>query len=100
MNVREFNTNSPETLDRYVGVTIGLTLFTFYIVIAVQKHTSFHERGARLRDRAAWPILYPKRLAQETRRSGVKQQRVSAEETPRRADTSPGIEMNERRNPV
>jgi len=57
MNVMEINPGSLETVDRYVEVTIALTVLTFYIVVTLQTHTSFHEKGATLRRRAAWPIL-------------------------------------------
>jgi len=45
------------TINRYVEVTIALTVFTFYIVVTLQTHTAFHEKGAKLQRRAAWPIL-------------------------------------------
>ena len=46
-----------ETINRYVEVTVALTVFTFYIVVTLQTHTSLHEKGAKLQSRAAWPIL-------------------------------------------
>jgi hypothetical protein len=57
MNVKEINPGSLETLVRYIWVTIVLTLITVYVVITLQAHTSFHEPGAGLQKRAAWPIL-------------------------------------------
>ena len=65
MNVSEINPGSLGTLARYAEVTIALTLLTFYIVITVTTHTSFHERGVSWRQRAAWPILFPWRWVQE-----------------------------------
>jgi hypothetical protein len=57
MNVKEINPGSLETLVRYIWVTIVLTLITVYVVVTLQAHTSFHEPGAGLQGRAAWPIL-------------------------------------------
>jgi hypothetical protein len=57
MNVKEINPGSLETLVRYIWVTIVLTLLTVYVVVTLQTHTSFHEPGAKLQKRAAWPIL-------------------------------------------
>jgi len=57
MNVVEINTGSLETLSHYVETTIPLTAFIFYIVVTVQRHTAFHEKGAKWQRRAAWPIL-------------------------------------------
>ena len=55
----EINTGSLETLNHYVEATIALTAFTFYVVVALQTHTAFHERAAKWQRRAAWPILLP-----------------------------------------
>ncbi|KAG1814731.1 uncharacterized protein BJ212DRAFT_1481921 [Suillus subaureus] len=57
MNVVEFNQGSLQTLDRYVEVTISLTLFTIYIVVTLQTYSSFHDRNAPFLRRAVWPIL-------------------------------------------
>ncbi|OAX32053.1 hypothetical protein K503DRAFT_852217 [Rhizopogon vinicolor AM-OR11-026] len=48
MNVKEINPGSLETTVRYMQITIALTAFTFYVVVTLQTHTSFHERGATL----------------------------------------------------
>jgi len=55
----EINPGSLETLNRYIQVTVALTALTFYVVVTLQMHTSFHEKDARLPRRAAWPILLP-----------------------------------------
>jgi len=57
MNVMEMKPRVLETINRYVEVTVALTVFTFYIVVTLQTHTSLHEKGAKLQSRAAWPIL-------------------------------------------
>jgi len=67
MNVVEINPGSLETLAHYVEATISLTLLTFYIVIALQKHTSFHEANAKFHQRAAWPYLFLRRWILEKR---------------------------------
>ncbi|OJA16734.1 hypothetical protein AZE42_07555 [Rhizopogon vesiculosus] len=59
MNVREISPGTLGTIGLYAQITIALTAFTFYVVVMLQTHTSFHERGAPLRKRAAWPILLP-----------------------------------------
>jgi hypothetical protein len=67
MNVVEIKPGSLETLAHYVEATISLTLFTFYIVITLQKHTSFHEENAKFYQRAAWPYLSLRRWILEKR---------------------------------
>ncbi|KAF8841445.1 hypothetical protein BDN67DRAFT_1010645 [Paxillus ammoniavirescens] len=59
MNVREINgAASGETLARYAGVTISLTIFTAWLVIAFQTESSFHHQGSSLWRRAGWPMFY------------------------------------------
>jgi len=65
MNVSEINPGSLETLAHYVETTICLTLFTVYIVVTLQSHSTIHAPGATLPQRAAWPILFPKRWMQK-----------------------------------
>ncbi|KAG9311756.1 hypothetical protein JVU11DRAFT_7999 [Chiua virens] len=62
MNVGEINPGTKETLARYVEVTIGLTVLTTWIAIALQRHSTFHERGDGIEKRALWPIVYAYRL--------------------------------------
>ena len=57
MNVLEIN-GTPEPLARYIETTISLTLFTAYIVITLQTHSSFHSPNSPLRIRAAWPGIF------------------------------------------
>ncbi|OJA11295.1 hypothetical protein AZE42_06522 [Rhizopogon vesiculosus] len=59
MNVREINPGTLGTTVRYTQITIALTALTFYVVVTLQTHTSFHDRGATMCKRAAWPILLP-----------------------------------------
>ncbi|KAJ8580013.1 hypothetical protein M405DRAFT_855074 [Rhizopogon salebrosus TDB-379] len=57
MNIKEINPGTLWTLVRYIEITIGLTLFTVYVVVTLQTHTFFHKPGARFWERAIWPIL-------------------------------------------
>ena len=61
----EINPGSLETLAHYVEITISLTLLTVYIVVTLQKHTSFHAENAEFHERAAWPYLFLRRRIQE-----------------------------------
>jgi len=65
MNVSEINPGSLETLAHYVETTICLTLFTVYLVITLQPHSTIHTPGGTLLQRAAWPILFSKRWIQK-----------------------------------
>ncbi|KAI6044636.1 hypothetical protein EDC04DRAFT_2641371 [Pisolithus marmoratus] len=63
MNVREFigspgGTPAPETLPRYVAVTLALTSFTVWLVIALQTYSSFHPPNSSRWRRFGWPIFY------------------------------------------
>lgn len=59
MNVREFiGGSAPETLPRYVAVTLALTSFTAWLVIALQTYSSFHPPGCSRWRRFGWPICY------------------------------------------
>jgi len=84
MNVIEINPQSLETLNHYVEATIALTMFTFYIVVTLQTHTAFHEKGAKLQRRAAWPILLlwravPERMKKFLRRRSEENEQVPPE---------------------
>lgn len=63
MNVREFigdpnGVPAPETLPRYVAVTLSLTIFTVWLVIALQPHSSVHPPGCSPWRRFGWPIFF------------------------------------------
>jgi len=75
MNVVEINSGSLETLNHYVETTIALTVFTIYIVVTLQTHTSFHEKGATLQRRAAWPILLLWRAVERMKKFLVPQEK-------------------------
>jgi len=75
MNVVEINPGSLETLAHYVEATISLTLLTFYVVITLQRRSSFHEENAKFHQRAAWPYLFLRRWILE-KRTGAKGRRV------------------------
>jgi len=61
MNVAEINPGSLQTLTHYVETTVALTIFTVYIVVALQSHSTIHNPGSSLLQRVAWPILFSKR---------------------------------------
>ncbi|OAX31584.1 hypothetical protein K503DRAFT_805956 [Rhizopogon vinicolor AM-OR11-026] len=82
MNVKEINPDSLETLVRYVQITIALTAVTFYVVVTLQTHTSFHERGATLYKRAVWPIILPGKILKKIKT-------VAWPHPPRKADSFP-----------
>jgi len=65
MNVAEIMPGTLGTLDHYVETTISLTVFTAYIVVTLQTHSSFHSPNAPLRIRAAWPGLFLWRVIHE-----------------------------------
>ncbi|KAG2357380.1 hypothetical protein BDR07DRAFT_1463573 [Suillus spraguei] len=67
MNVMEINEGTFLTLDRYVEVSISLTLFTVYIVITLQPYSSFHDPDAPFLRRAVWPILTLCKVMTKTR---------------------------------
>ncbi|KAG2065410.1 hypothetical protein BDR04DRAFT_1174855 [Suillus decipiens] len=67
MNVMEFNQGSLQTLDHYVEASISLTLFTIYIVITLQPHSSLHDTDAPFLRRAVWPILTLCKIMAKTR---------------------------------
>ncbi|KAG2140513.1 uncharacterized protein EDB93DRAFT_1252799 [Suillus bovinus] len=71
MNVVEFNSGSLQTLSRYVEITISLTLFTVYLVVTLQTHSSFHDRNAPFMRRAVWPALTLWKAMHKTREKTV-----------------------------
>ncbi|KAI9568117.1 hypothetical protein HD554DRAFT_2022923, partial [Boletus coccyginus] len=58
MNVREMNQGTTETLARYVEVTIGLTVLTSWLAIALQKESTFHVQNSNNWERVLWPVFY------------------------------------------
>lgn len=56
MNVKEINPESLVTLPRYVGVAIGMTVATIWIIIAFQSQYLLPENYT-LFMRLGWPIL-------------------------------------------
>jgi hypothetical protein len=68
MNVVEINPGSLETIARYVETTIALTLFTTWIVIALQPYSSIHEHsGGGVWRRMAWPFYFSNTLTEYLR---------------------------------
>jgi len=58
MNIIEMSPNTTGRLARYIDVTIGLTLFTSWLVVALYKESDFHPSNAGIVQRAFWPVLY------------------------------------------
>lgn len=58
MNVRQINPSTTATLDHYVEVTIGLTLLTSWVAIALQKESYFCPKDTKIVGRALWPLFY------------------------------------------
>jgi len=58
MNVREMNEKTTETIARYVEVTIGLTVLTSWLAIALQKESTFHLQNSSILKRILWPVFY------------------------------------------
>jgi hypothetical protein len=58
MNVREINNSTNETLAHYVWVAVGFTLFVSWLVVALQKDSSFHQRNSGVLRRTLWPLFY------------------------------------------
>ena len=79
MNIRETVPGTLQTLDRYVEVTVSLTVFTAYIVVTLQPYSSFHRKQATFMERAAWPILFVWTWMQ-TKAGRVKESEKTADE--------------------
>ncbi|KAG2070561.1 hypothetical protein BDR04DRAFT_1099821 [Suillus decipiens] len=56
MNVTAFTTGGLQTLNRYVEVTLSLTLITVYTVVTLQTQSTFHDPDAPFMRRAVWPF--------------------------------------------
>ncbi|KAF8122691.1 hypothetical protein EV363DRAFT_1404712 [Boletus edulis] len=59
MNVHEINPPTIAPLARYVEITVGLTILTSWVAIALQVESTFHPRNCNIWRRAFWPLLYP-----------------------------------------
>jgi len=58
MNVREIHEFTKETLANYVGAAVGLTLFTSWLALALQKDSSFYPSDSGVLRRTLWPLFY------------------------------------------
>ncbi|KAF8553795.1 hypothetical protein OG21DRAFT_1463498 [Imleria badia] len=58
MNVTEINPPTTGSLIRYVEVTVGLTVLTSWVAIALQKESNFHPQDPNIWKRALWPMFY------------------------------------------
>ncbi|KIJ05593.1 hypothetical protein PAXINDRAFT_103713 [Paxillus involutus ATCC 200175] len=57
MNVGEINPGTKESLGHYAIATVALTMFTTWLAIALQTHSSFYPEGSGMWRRMAWPIF-------------------------------------------
>ncbi|KIJ63967.1 hypothetical protein HYDPIDRAFT_175727 [Hydnomerulius pinastri MD-312] len=67
MNVTEINPGSAESLIHYVEATIALTIFTVWLIVSLQSHSSVHKHGCSVWRRIGWPIFYATDLLAGTR---------------------------------
>ncbi|KAF8553791.1 hypothetical protein OG21DRAFT_1485136 [Imleria badia] len=62
MNVIEINppslTKGKKTLTDYIEAVVGFTLFTSWLIIALQKDSSFHQSNSSVIRRTLWPLFY------------------------------------------
>ncbi|KIK99660.1 hypothetical protein PAXRUDRAFT_30370 [Paxillus rubicundulus Ve08.2h10] len=58
MNVAEITPNTHASMAHYVEATIGLTLLTAWLVMALHKHSSLHPAECHFVRRLAWPIFF------------------------------------------
>ncbi|KAG6328787.1 hypothetical protein ID866_10302 [Astraeus odoratus] len=58
MNVMEINPSAAEHLAHFLIATIALTIFTAWLIIALQLHSSFWPPGSGILRRLAWPVFY------------------------------------------
>ncbi|KAH7925916.1 hypothetical protein BV22DRAFT_395683 [Leucogyrophana mollusca] len=65
MNVKEINSNSYGTLGHYAETTLGLTILTAWIVVAIQSNSPLHAANSGFWKRLAWPALYARRRLRE-----------------------------------
>ena len=81
MNVAEINPGTKENLSHFAVATVVLTLFTAWLVIALQLHSSFWPPGSGVFRRLAWPVFYVATLigdAIRERRGNVQRNRTPA----------------------
>ena len=58
MNVGEINPGTTENLAHYVEAVVGLTLFTSWLVIAMQKDSFFFPPDSSVMHRTLWPLYF------------------------------------------
>lgn len=58
MNVTEINPGSAQSMIHYIEATISLTIFTTWLIILLQSHSSIHKEGSSLWRRMCWPIFF------------------------------------------
>ena len=67
MNVAEINPGTKEHLANFAIATVLLTVFTAWLVIALQLHSSFWPPGSGVFRRIAWPVFYVAKLIKDAR---------------------------------
>ncbi|KAL4063406.1 cora-like Mg2+ transporter protein-domain-containing protein [Scleroderma citrinum] len=60
MNVSEINPGTAESLIHYIEATIALTIFTAWLIVSLQSHSSVHKEGSGLWRRVLWPVFFVK----------------------------------------
>lgn len=58
MNVREMHDSTNETLAKYIGAAVGLTLLTSWLAITLQKDSFFYPSDSSVLRRTLWPLFY------------------------------------------
>lgn len=58
MNVAEINPGTKENLTHFAVATVVLMIFTAWLVIALQLHSSFWPAGSGVFRRLVWPVFY------------------------------------------
>lgn len=58
MNVSEINPSSAESLVHYIEATIFLTIFTAWLIVSLQSHSSIHKEGSSFWKRMWWPVFF------------------------------------------
>lgn len=60
INIIEINpaSETKETLVDYIKAVLGLTLCTWWLMIALRKDSSFHRSNTSILRRILWPLFY------------------------------------------
>lgn len=72
MNVTEMSPLTTGSLIRYVEVTVGLTVLTSWVAIALQQESSLLPEDKKIWKRALWPVFYAFSLISTAVKKGLK----------------------------